>query len=414
MSEAMRRSPAAGCPSDGEAASFVVDGFRPRTVVEPASEGDVAAALRDADGSGDAVIVVGGGTHMALGNVPTRYDVALSTRGLRSIVAYEPDDLTVTCQGGVRLIDLQADLAVRNQYLPIDVSGEGATVGGIVAANGAGAMRHAHGTVRDWVIGMRVAHADGSISKAGGRVVKNVTGYEMTKLYTGSLGTLVAITEVTFKLAPVPVVTQTVSIECANAAHGAALLLRARDAGLAMRRAELMAPEASRRVVGTASWQALVDVAGGAAAVDRTMRGLASHGAVVEQNSEVWAAWRSALATGGLWLRFGAMPSRVGEMMRTLHARSPGASISATVCAGVVRFRRAGAGDDEAAPAVAQARDVAAEYGATMVVEEAPVAVKRRLDVFGEAPGDIEIMRRLKRAFDPRGTLAPGRLVGRI
>jgi glycolate oxidase FAD binding subunit len=417
MSEAVGQSPVAGrgvVNAGSDAAQFVVDGMTPRAIAEPGSEAEVAAVLREADARSEAVIVVGGGEHLGLGNVPARYDVALSTRGISGIAAHEPADLTVTCGAGTRLLDLERALSEHGQHLPLDPIGSGATVGGVVAANAYGPMRLAHGTARDWLIGIRVAHCDGSVSKAGGRVVKNVTGYEMTKLYAGSLGTLAVITEMTFKLAPLPVATQTVSMACADAAAGASLLLRVRDAGLTVRRGELMSPATSAAVTGARSWQALVDVAGGFAAVERSLRELRSYADVVEQKSEAWEAWRASIGRGSLALRFAAAPSRAAGLMSDAAEAAPGASMSATVAAGVVRLRHDGAEDDTLAQMVATARAIAAAHDATMIVESAPAAVKGDIDVFGEAPDGIEIMRRFKREFDPRGTLAPGRFVGRI
>src|SRR3990170_7695424 len=183
----------------GATATFAVDGLTPQAAVAPASYEQVAAVMRYSYAEGLAVIPWGGGTYIHAGNIPARYDIALGLSRLNAVVEHEPADLTATVQAGMTLSELQRHLGGAGQLLPLDPpGGERATIGGILAANASGPWRHAFGSARDMTIGLRVITAEGRITRAGGRVVKNVAGYDLCKLYIGSLGTLGVIVEATF------------------------------------------------------------------------------------------------------------------------------------------------------------------------------------------------------------------------
>src|SRR5438874_12603422 len=171
----------------------------------PASREELAEALHTADSRGQAVAPVGGGTQLDLGMPPSRLDLVIETTRLNNIVEYEPADLTVTVEAGLPFADLQTQLAEQGQFLALDLpTAPGATTGGLIATHARCPLRFAYGTARDLVLGTRVANPDGTLTRAGGRVVKNVAGYDLNKLYVGSLGTLSIIVELSFKLAPIP------------------------------------------------------------------------------------------------------------------------------------------------------------------------------------------------------------------
>lgn len=404
-------------------AGFDIDGMVPDAAVEPATIGELQAVLSEAHKSGVTVIPLGGGTHRGAGNVPASYDVALSLARLNRVLAYEPADLTATVEPGLRLADLQATLSARGQFLPLDPPCDArATVGGVLAVNASGPLRHAFGTARDWVIGTRIVHADGSISKSGGRVVKNVTGYDMHKLHIGALGTLGVIAEVTLKVAPLPPAESTVAVTCRSAAHASDLVLAAHDAGLALHCAELLSPPASQAVLGGSAWCIVARVAGAKAAVDRSLREInaastATNASVeTRATSATWEAWSSALRPGLLSLRMSVLPSNVDDAVQVLDRRFAGdeALVSATVTAGVIRVNLQPTRIAQAHTLADAAREVASRYGGGVVVESAPPLLKREIDVFGPLRDDFAIMKRLKEEFDPRGTLSPGRFVGRL
>jgi glycolate oxidase FAD binding subunit len=184
---------------------FDIDGKHPSILCEPTSADEIAAILGVAHRERATVIPWGGGTRMSVGFPPRQADLVLRSSGLGGIVEYEPADLTVTVQAGMRFAALQDVLREHGQMLALDPpAADRATIGGVIASNASGPKRLAYGTARDLVIGIRVANAEGVLTKAGGRVVKNVTGYDLNKLYTGSYGTLGIIVEISFKLHPLP------------------------------------------------------------------------------------------------------------------------------------------------------------------------------------------------------------------
>ncbi len=173
--------------------------------VRPESITEVQAVLKYAHESGSAVVPWGGGTGQDYGAPPRKADILLDLSGLDSLIAHEYADMTVTVQAGMTLSALQAQLALHGQFLPLDVPHpEKATVGGVLATNASGPLRLGYGTVRDWLIGISVVDAQGRLIKGGGKVVKNVTGYDLPKLHVGALGTLGVIVEATFKVSPRP------------------------------------------------------------------------------------------------------------------------------------------------------------------------------------------------------------------
>jgi glycolate oxidase FAD binding subunit len=390
---------------------FEIDGRAPICVAAPLTEDGVAAVLTEARKARVAVVPIGGGCHQAIGNVPRGYDVALDTSGLRATLEHEPDDVTVTVDAGVRIDDLAAALATHGQWLPIDAPAD-ATVGGVVAANVSGPLRHAFGTLRDWVIGMRVAQPDGSVSKSGGRVVKNVAGYDMHKLHIGALGTLGVITQVTFKLATIPQRNVWVSARFTEPATAVAFVLDVRD-----RRLSCIAAEVGGDATLTGErWRATLRLAGSQAAVERSLRDLvvlaAARGtAVIEGGDEAGASARASATS--LVVRASVLPSQVGDLLNRFSTLNGGAvECSSTVCAGLVRTTAHEPIDARAI--IDDAWRHVVDLGGSLFVEGAPLELKQEIDVFGAPRPDWEIMRRLKHEFDPADTLSPGRLAGRL
>ena len=189
---------------------YSVDGVAPSVALFPRDIDGVSRALSFASSEGMHVVPWGGGTQMTLGNSPHEVDVVLGISRLNRVLFHEPADLVVSVEAGITLRALQEELATKGQFLPLEAPiPSRATIGGILAANASGPSRLAYGTPRDWLIGVRVVHSDGAVTKSGGRVVKNVTGYDLNKLYVGSLGTLGVIVEAIFKIAPLTPETRT-------------------------------------------------------------------------------------------------------------------------------------------------------------------------------------------------------------
>ena len=371
--------------SDG----FAVDGVTPEAVVRPATAEAAAAVIRHANAEKLAVIPVGGEQRAGPGNVPARYDIALDVSGLSAIVDYEPEDLTITCGASMTLGALREATAAAGQMVPFDpdISGE-ATIGGGLAADLWGPSRLSLGGPRDFTIGLRVITGDGLITRAGGRVVKNVAGYDLCKLYVGSLGTLAVITEATFKVLPLPKATRDLAFASASAADACGIANEALMRGLSLRSAAIT------RADGV--WRLAVTLAGSEAAVERSMRELASSAG--DKRPETGD--RIGLDEGGaIGVRVAVQPSALTSLLESLAAD---ARFVAYPTLGVVRLRL----KDES--------DLPALTAMGGIVEDAPPEVKRRIDVFGPAPSSLPLMRAVKAQLDPNGVLSPGRFVGRL
>lgn len=405
--------------------THVVDGLTPHFVATPSSVEQLAAVVAVANEADAGVIPWGGGQHMALGNIPTRYDVALRTAKLDRVLEYEPTDLVVAVEAGITLGRLQALLAEHGQSLPIDAPAE-AKIGGVLAAGVSGPSRHAYGLPRDWLLGCRVVLADGTIVKGGGRVVKNVAGYDLPKLAVGSLGTLGVVVEATFKVAPLPAVQETLVVTCSSLEAAADAVFAADARGLALRASAVLDAHAAAALPElpqgplAAYW-----LAGPSAAVERTTRDLAdlvesaeTRRLEGEESSRFWAQLTEAIAAPADGVALSAMlpPSAVVAVMQrlaTLHEEA-GASVASLSypTTGIVLARLGAAPDEQLVRIIEQARHAAEEAGGSLVVTAAPIAIKQRLDVWGDTGTALPLSRRLKDQFDLRGTLNPGRFVG--
>src|SRR6266568_2660423 len=197
--------------------NYAIDGLLPRLVVTPATVEEVAQVVALTNQQDLTLLTRGGGSRMSLGAPPERIDVLLETNQLTRLLEHEAPDLTCQIEAGLTLAALQAQLATKGQWLALDPpDAEQSTLGGILASNASGPKRLRYGTARDLVIGLRVVQATGEVAKSGGRVVKNVAGYDLNKLYIGSLGTLGIIVEANFKLQPFPIKERTLLLTFAN------------------------------------------------------------------------------------------------------------------------------------------------------------------------------------------------------
>ena len=402
-----------------EQRNLSVDGLLPSTAMRPDDAGDAARDLYACDQVQAALVVWGGGTQMRLGAPPRRYEVAFSTERMTRLLEYEPADLTCRVEAGMRLSDLQATLRAQGQRLPLDPPHpERATVGGMVAANTKGLTRARYGTVRDWVIGIAVAYPSGKVARAGGKVVKNVAGYDLMKLHIGALGTLGVVAEVNFKVQARP------EAEATLLAHfeapGPAL-----EVGLKLAR-QYLAPAAaivldrdSLRECGLTAdyrWTLAVKLDGYArevdAASDLAIRFIREAGGTVEEPEIAPAFWDaatdwSAPEDDGLVLR-AVVPLTSSQLV--MAAVPPDARVLAQPASGVVDVR---VPLSSAGETLARLRGAAGAEG-QVVVAAAPASVKQTVDVWGPPPPGFPIMRALKQALDPNGILNPGRFVGGI
>ena len=397
-------------PTDGErdTSEYAIDGAMPRFAQQPRTREDVASLLASATTAGLAVVPQGRRTALELGRPLDRYDVALDLRGLDRTVAYEPRDLTVTVEAGVTLRALHALLAEHGQYLPADPPpGDDVTVGGLLATARPGAWRGHLPSARDLVIGMAVALPDGSLVRSGGRVVKNVSGYDLHRLHTGALGTLGVIVEAAFKLMPLPPATRSFAIERPSVRDTARLALALRDARLPARALTVLAPEAASLAGLPEAPHVILELAGYEAAIEAATRRIedvstASGDGVTDAPPDAWGRLRAlAGEQAGVVLRLGVPATRIAATIEA--ARGLGAAAWGHVAAGSVLVH---APTIEVASVRVLRRNVEAT-GGFLVIESGPPGLRAAVDPLGG--GERELVRALKQQFDPAGTLSPGR-----
>ena len=393
-----------------------IDGTLPRWVVEPETAESMAAVFAWATLHREPLVILGGGTHMTWGRRPADVGLVVSTRRLNRIVRYEPGDLTVSVEAGVPVAVLNRELAKHGQWLPFDVPSGASTVGGAVAANDSGPLRHRYGTPRDQIIGVRLATADGRVASAGGQVVKNVAGYDLSKLVAGSFGTLAGIVSATFKLAPIPLATSTLRLTFeTSAALGSAA------AAVSASQLDPMCIEVHVRTGRPATYQLLLRFGGTATANDdqaSLASGMVSAFAPISNelltkgDGVLWED-RAALSRRdeGTHIRASWLPAALPALVTLLFqiADQTGVRFDCQGRAGV------GAGDvhidGEAAArmaAVARLRERSDVLGHVVVVR-AGADAHHPADSWGSPLPSAAIATAIKRVLDPAGVLNAGR-----
>lgn len=379
-------------------------------VLRPNNAKDVAEALRTSGESKRRVRIRGAGTKDYLGDLePT--DIVVETLALRGVVAHVPADLTITVAAGTPFSEMREALARAGQFLPLDPPhAEAATVGGIVAANSTGFWRARYGGVRDLLIGTTTALADGTVAHAGGRVVKNVAGYDLNKLLIGSLGTLGVITECTFKVLPLPSATEGLAATFGRgqdtfAAADAIARTSARPAALVV--------ESTSR----GRWRLLVVARGDPAAVRRTIaiaeEAAHANGGSRAKDADVDAALAPLRelpgSAQGVLVR-ASLPIAAQSAFADIATRLEGfRHLVADAASAIVRVLIE-ADDDSEIAAADELLAGARVCGGSARVERRPPALRERAATWGDgdAPG-LFLMRRIKDEFDPNGILEPGR-----
>jgi glycolate oxidase FAD binding subunit len=384
--------------------------------VEPATVDEAAEVMRGFARDRLAVAFVGGGTDLALGAPPSRLDAVLHTRRMARIREHAPSDQIVAVEAGMRLQELQRLLAEHHQRLALDPPfAERATVGGIVAANAFGPRRARYGSVRDLVIGITVVRADGAVAHGGGKVVKNVAGFDLPRLFCGSLGTLGLVAEVVFRLHPSPEASATAVFEGLDPSDVAETIPVLRDLGVE--------PTAVAALPAAARFTLAVRFEGFAPGVreqvERTLA-RAGSGAKVEGEEEaaLWARHDGLRSAGDVRAKATFAPARLPaavEALRPLAGALRGGALLLHPAFGVALLSGSLDGAERAAGAVESARAALGPLGnGALVLQAAPPELRARVDPWGPPPPGIEVMRRLKKELDPEARLAPGRFVGGI
>jgi glycolate oxidase FAD binding subunit len=398
-------------------ASDAVAGMQPSFVVEPGSEQELTKALTLANGAGLAVIARGGGTKLEWGNRPSRADVILSTARLNRVIEHAWADLTVSVEAGCTIAKLQDTVAKHGQRLALDALWpERATVGGVLSTNDSGALRLRFGSLRDLVIGVTVALADGTVASSGGRVVKNVAGYDLPKLVTGAFGTLGVITRAIFRLHPLPKETRTISWVTVDVAEAQRFVLAIQNSKLA---------HSALQICWGGEMQPRVDVlfegieAGVRAQIDQ-LRSMIGSVRIIDMGNEGWNARQKIFSAGKgsqsefAIGKFACLPAQIAEtieIVATLTADELRWSIVAQAT-GVGFVRLEGAVSTLAAGLRKMREWLEAREGSLVIVHQQAGMVE--MDAWGRTGDALPLMSAVKRQFDTRGTLNPGRFVGGI
>lgn len=429
--------------SEEELDKFQVDGVRPKVVVEPESEDEIASLLKIANDKGFTVIPWGGGTMMSLGNIPKCLDIVISLKRLNKIVEYLPEDLVVTSEAGVTLEALQASLLKNKQFLPLDPPrSEQATLGGIVSSNSFGPLRYLYGCVRDLLLGIKVVGANGIVMKFGGKVVKNVAGYDIKKLFIGSLGTLGIITQTTFRLYAIPEYEESFictfkNIEDLSGASLKILKTIHSSIGIGLSAVEILDPnfcELLKHLGTTEDYLLATRVLGlTKTGLERRINELkeivkdySPANMITLNDDEHIKFWNEIknhpdiASTFFVRCKISTLISRVTSVMKKIEELKKKHEIKYSIIAhiglGIIHSYFYSLNYDDLIKTLDELRSYVINIGSgsSLVIETAPVEIKRLINVWGPTRGDFALMRAIKKAFDPKGILSPGRFVGGI
>lgn len=417
-----------------ELRNYAVDGLLPRVVVIPGTVEDVAQTVALANQHGLTLLTRGGGSRINLGSIPEQFDILLETTKLTRLLEHEAPDLTCHAEAGLTLAGLQAQLATKGQWLALDPpDAEQSTLGGILASNASGPKRLRHGTARDLVIGLQVVQASGEVARSGGRVVKNVAGYDLNKLYVGSLGTLGIIIEANFKLQPLPESERTLLLTFLNAADATQTVIAIQRSLLTPSAIELIDSGAASDITDffglslpTNGYTLAINFEGSTTSINRQLdeaRSLARKlGALLGDDltgkvqDQFWDAVREH-TQGSVTCKAAVLVSQMATYIQSVEQTCQRHELEAAIVAhagnGILYIElRPGDATPRLVEAITELRQHAQEARGSMVVERCPIDLKRRISIWGEPGSNFYLMQRLKHQFDPKGTFVKGRFVG--
>ena len=390
----------------------------PSCIVYPHTTEQLAQVMAEAHRNKWRVLPCGSGSKLNWGGLAKDVDVVVSTERLNRLIEHAIGDLTVTVEAGMKFSRLQAMLADSGQFLALDpITQDTATIGGIVATADTGSLRQRYGSVRDQLLGMTFVRADGQIAKAGGRVVKNVAGYDLMKLFTGSYGTLGVLSQVTFRVYPLPEASGTVVLTGdAKAISQAADTLR--GSALTPTQADLLSTQlVSNLELGKglgliARFQSIAE------SVKEQSNRLLEVGAQLGLQGTIYSAadeadlWRilreqmhSSASESGISCKIGVLPTAAVEVLTQAEV----GLIHIASGLGVLRFE-----GENTVDKVLEIRNLCQTHGGFLTILSAPVKVKQEFDVWGYTGNAVQLMRRIKEQFDKEYILSPGRFVGGI
>jgi len=394
-------------------------GETPEVIVYPNSPEELGAVLQLASEQNWRVLTCGNGSKIDWGGLVHPVDIIVSTARLNQAIEHAVDDLTLTVAAGVKFVQIEEMLAGHNQFLALDPAyPEDATIGGIVATADTGSWRQRYGSVRDRLIGISFVRSDGKIVTAGGRVVKNVAGYDLMKLLTGSYGTLGVISQVTLRLYPLPEASGTVVLTGSSEAIDKATRTLLNSA-LTPTAADLTCDSEGIKLI--ARFQSMAEsVKQQSERLLEVGQALGLEGILYSQTDEVnlWKGLREPIcksgATAPIICKIGVRPTAAVEAL-TFCQKMPATSIFRAAFVGVIHART-GLGllrsDALRSTQLLEMRSHLASKGGFLTVLSAPVELKQKIDVWGYKGNAIEIMRGIKQQFDSQNILSPHRFVG--
>lgn len=428
-SEASGDLPQLNCPrlTGSVVDNFTINGQRPRVVLLPETEEELAAALRQANSQNLAVSAFGGGTLQHIGYPPEALDVVLVTNRLNRILIYEPGDLTISVQAGCTIDQVRTALAEHGQMLPFDTTiPEKATYGGLIATNLVGPRRFGLGSYRDLLIGITVAYPDGTIAKAGGQVVKNVSGYDLMKLHLGALGTLGVILRLNFKVLTQPAADGT-AIIYGDPETLSNLALQLATSSLALDSIEISSPHTLP--LPADQWALSIRATGSARGVARKLadlrqlaqaKDLPFHVAEASLAAALWNACAAFYQSNvqeetQAVIRLAHRSSELTNLFRKVSTDCARANIDVCFLAHAgsgITYLRLNSPHLSTDLAALWPHIVDSWRSATLLT--CPTALKRHIPLWGELPSGFSLMQRIKREFDPKRTLNRGRFIGHL
>ena len=393
-----------------------VEGVEPDFVVESGSIEEISDVMKLAAREGLAVAPRGSGTKMHIGDPPRRLDLIVSTARMNEVLEHTPGDQIVRLEAGIKLEDLQEHISDSDQMLAIDPPESGATIGGIVAANSSGPRRYRYGTIRDLIIGITVILHDGTVAKAGGKVVKNVAGYDLSKLFTGSLGTLGVIANANFRLHPRPEAARTVAVEVTDPQQAQAVAQAIVHSQVEATAVELHYHENEKLLA-----VLLESIPGGIDAKAETasflLKQFGEVRALSDEEADRLGPLTSPEVADDVVLKIGAPPVDLAAVLESVlgaterkelaHPR-----ITGHAGTGVTLVGFSGENEDGAAGFVEELREIWVRRGGNVTLHRAPLTLKQRVSTWDNGGDYLGLVRRVKEKFDPRGGMNPGRFLG--
>ena len=393
-----------------------VEAVQPAGVIAPGTAQEVAQVLRYCNSAGLTIIPRGGGTQLGLGNRPRQADFVLSLERLNRVIEHAWGDMTVTVEAGCTIDRLQGVLREQGQQLGADpMQPQRATVGGVLATAESGTLRIRYGAIRDLVLGLEMALPDGSVIHVGGKVVKNVAGYDLTKLAIGSLGTLGVITRAVFRLHPIPVATATYTATLPTMSDATKLVLAILDSHLVYTGLQIHARRADQIFVHVRFEGIPESLQDQYAKLGR----IAGAHEFVECAGDVWTERQKLFVNPGssVICKCCVLPSQIGSLGDALFRQTDLAEVAATLVAqgtGLAEVRLDAAGQQPLMTVLHALRAEVDRLEGTTTVSQCPGTMKDELDVWGTVKDALPLMHRIKQKFDPGQILNPGRFVGGI